>query len=360
MPTALRTYLFTNLLGYGHLLQVDGDAAAARVLRAYRLVVKAQIPPAPTATIQEVSGDTIYAAFRFPDDAIRASLAIVRAVEGHNRRKPETPIRIGIGIHAGQTVREGKDYVGAAVALAVRLSHAAEPEQILITDTVYGLVRTGDVAPMNDLGVWGPRGFGQTVHVYEVVAPRAGASAARPRTDAQRLLLTILFTDIVLSTDREVALGDRGWKALVERHHAVVRAELQRHQGREVDTAGDGFFATFDAPSRAIECSLAIREGVRSLGLDVRVGIHVGECEIVAGKVGGIAVVVGARTREAARPGEVLVTQTVKDVVSGGSFLFATPRVRSLKGIPGRWRLYSVGAGSSLEPSVLVHQDKTT
>jgi class 3 adenylate cyclase len=360
MPTALRTYLFTNLLGYGQVLQVDGDAAAARLLRVYRRLVKGQIPAVPTATIQEVSGDTIYAAFRFPGDAIRAALAIVRAVEGHNRRKPEMPIRIGTGIHAGQAVRQGRDYVGSAVAISMRLSHAAEPEQILITDTVYGLVRTGGVAPMNDLGVWGPRGFGQTVHVYEVVAPRAGTSAPRPRSDLQRLLLAVLFTDIVLSTHREVALGDRSWKLLVERHHAVVRAELQRHHGREVDTAGDGFFATFDAPSRAIECSLAIRDGVRTLGLDIRVGIHVGECEIVAGKVGGIAVVVGARTREAASPGEVLVTQTVKDVVSGGSFVFATPRVRSLKGIPGKWRLYGVEAGAPSEPSVLEHQDEIT
>jgi class 3 adenylate cyclase len=342
MPTALRTYLFTDLLGYGHVLQVDGDAAAARLLRVYRRLVKGQIPPAPTATIQEVSGDTIFAAFRSPDDAIRASLAIVRAVDGHNQRRPDLPIRIGTGIHAGQTVRQGRDYVGSAVAVAQRLSHAADPGQILITDTVYALVRTAGVAPMNDLGAWGPRGFGQVVHVYEVVVSHSGTSATT-RAYVQRQLLAVLFTDIVLSTDREVALGDRRWKGLVERHHAMVRAELERHQGREVDTAGDGFFATFDAPSRAIECSLAIRDSVRTLGLDLRVGIHVGECEIVAGKVGGIAVVVGARTREAANPGEILVTQTVKDVVAGGTFVFATPRTRSLKGIPGKWRLYGVG-----------------
>jgi class 3 adenylate cyclase len=345
MPTALRTYLFTDLLGYGAVLQSEGDAAAARLLRAYRRIVTGEIPTPPAAAIQELGGDTIYVTFRYPGDAIKAAIGIVRAVERHNRRRAEPQIRIGTAIHAGQSVREGREYIGSAVALAARLSHLAEAGQILITDTVYGLVRTSDVAPMNDLGVWGPSDLGQTAHIFEVVVGLAGVPGPHKRTETKRLLLTVLFTDIVLSTKHEVALGDRGWKDLLEQHHAIVRGELQRFQGREVDTAGDGFFATFDAPSRAIECSLAIRDQLRTIGIEVRVGIHVGECEIVAGKVGGVSVVVGARTREAAQPGEILVTQTVRDVVSGGSFHFASPRLRSLKGLPGKWRLYGVETG---------------
>ena len=130
----------------------------------------------------------------------------------------------------------------------------------------------------------------------------------------------------------------------MESHHAAVRAQLRRHNGVEVDTAGDGFFATFESPSSALECALGIREDVRNIGLVVRQGIHVGECELIAGKVGGIAVVVGARTREAAGPGEILATQTVRDLTVGGAVEFGARGARVLKGIPGRWHLYGVEA----------------
>jgi class 3 adenylate cyclase len=192
----------------------------------------------------------------------------------------------------------------------------------------------------------GPRGFGQTVHVYEVQVPGFDRSALSDRPVARRLL-TVLFTDIVRSTDLTVELGDHEWAALVGRHHAAVRSELRRWNGEEVDTAGDGFFATFDSPSHAIGCALGIRDALRPIGLEIRAGIHVGECEIVAGKVGGIAVVAGARIREAARPGEVLLSQTVKDVVSGGTFALAPRGAHVLKGIPGRWTLYAASPDGS-------------
>lgn len=346
MPTALRTYLFTDLIGFGRFLSRDGDAAAARLLRAYRKVVQGQLPGPPTATLQEVTADTIYVTFRLPEDAIQAALAIAGAVHDHNRSHPEIPIRVGIGIHAGQAIREGRDFVGTAVAVAARMSHAAQPGQILTSATVLGLLRTSGVAPMRDLGVWGPHELGQSLHVFEVVTPDREGAPDR-QLPSRREVLAIVFTDIVRSTDLEAALGDREWAALVERHHATVRAQLDRYEGLEVDTAGDGFFAVFDAPSQAIQCSYAIQAAMRDIGLDVRVGIHVGECEIIAGKVGGIAVVIAARTREAAQPGEILVSQTVRDVVSGGPFVFTAPRVRPLKGIPGRWRLYKAVADST-------------
>jgi class 3 adenylate cyclase len=137
-------------------------------------------------------------------------------------------------------------------------------------------------------------------------------------------------------------VGDRGWGKIVEQHHGAVRRQLDLHHGIEIDTAGDGFFATFDSPSRAIECAIAIRDEIHAMGPEVREGIHVGECEIIAGKVGGIAVVVCARTREAAEPGEILTTQTVRDIAAGGDVSFHARGVRTLKGIPGRWRLYRV------------------
>ena len=346
MASAMRTYLFTDLRGYADVMRT-GDAAAARLLRAYRRVIRGTLPPAPTATVQEEVGDAFHVAFRSPGRAVKTGMEIVKAVEKHNARRRSQPIlRVGIGIHAGETVREGRDFVGSAIEVAMRLSHAAQPGQILITDTVHGLLRTANIGQMKDLGIWGPHGFGQTIHVYEVQVPGHNRGDLDDRPVARRLL-TVLFTDIVRSTDLTVELGDHQWATLVARHHAVVRDELRTWDGQEVDTAGDGFFATFDSPSRAIGCALAIRDALRAIDLEIRAGIHVGECEIVAGKVGGIAVVVGARIREAARPGEVLLSQTVKDVVSGGAFVMAARGAHDLKGIPGRWTLYVASPDSA-------------
>jgi pimeloyl-ACP methyl ester carboxylesterase len=166
-------------------------------------------------------------------------------------------------------------------------------------------------------------------------------SIAAPE-EPDTVLATILFTDIVGSTDRAAELGDRRWTELVSSHHAVVRRQLDRFRGREVDTAGDGFFATFDGPIRAIRCARAIGEGVRELGLDVRAGLHTGECQLVGEKVGGLAVNIGARVAARAGAGEVLVSQTVKDLVAGADIAFADRGLAELKGVPGEWRLWAV------------------
>jgi class 3 adenylate cyclase len=158
------------------------------------------------------------------------------------------------------------------------------------------------------------------------------------------VLATLLFTDIVGSTERAAELGDRGWRALLEQHHALVRRELGRFRGQEKDTAGDGFFATFDGPARAIRCARAVVDGVRELGLDVRTGVHTGECELHDSKVAGIAVSIGARVAGLAAPGEVLVSQTVKDLVAGSGLDFVDRGPHALKGVPGEWRLYAVTA----------------
>jgi len=156
------------------------------------------------------------------------------------------------------------------------------------------------------------------------------------------VLATVLFTDIVGSSARAAELGDRAWRELLERHHALVRRELARYRGEEKDTAGDGFFATFDGPARAIRCADAIVDGVRPLGLEVRAGVHTGECEVHEGKVAGLAVVIGARIATAAQGSEVLVSQTVKDLVAGAGLEFEERGERELKGVPGSWRVYSV------------------
>jgi class 3 adenylate cyclase len=159
-----------------------------------------------------------------------------------------------------------------------------------------------------------------------------------------RVLSTVLFTDLVGSTEHASALGDRAWRELLGRHHTVVRRRLAEHRGEEVDTAGDGVFATFDGPGRAIECACSIRGALRGLGLQVRAGIHTGECEVADGKVAGLAVHVGARIVDRAGPGEVLVSGTVKDLVAGSGLKFEDRGVSELKGVPGEWRLYAVDA----------------
>jgi class 3 adenylate cyclase len=160
--------------------------------------------------------------------------------------------------------------------------------------------------------------------------------------EPETVLATVLFTDIVGSTERATALGDQRWGELREQHHAVVRRHLDRFRGREVDTAGDGFFATFDGPARAIRCAWAIREAVGELGLEVRAGLHTGECELRGQKPGGIAVHIGARISAQAGPGEVLVSSTVKDLVAGSGIVFRDRGEVGLKGVPEPWRLFAV------------------
>jgi len=165
--------------------------------------------------------------------------------------------------------------------------------------------------------------------------------------EEERVLATVLFTDIAGSTTKLAELGDRGWRELLQQHHAFVRRQLARFSGREIDTAGDGFFASFDGPARAIRCACAITEALKELGLEVRAGLHTGECERANGKVGGIAVHIGARVAKEAQASEVLVSSTVKDLVAGSGLQFDERGVAELKGVPGEWRLFSVGAQSA-------------
>jgi class 3 adenylate cyclase/pimeloyl-ACP methyl ester carboxylesterase len=158
-------------------------------------------------------------------------------------------------------------------------------------------------------------------------------------SDSDRVLATILFTDIVEATNRLVELGDRGWKELLTQHHSLVRDQLARHRGREIDTAGDGFLAAFDGPARAVRCGRAIVDAVRKLGIHVRAGVHTGECEVIGEKLGGIAVHIGARIGAMAAPDEVLVSRTVSDLVAGSGLRFEERGTHSLKGVPGSWQL---------------------
>jgi class 3 adenylate cyclase len=168
-------------------------------------------------------------------------------------------------------------------------------------------------------------------------------TGCRHEREPDRMLATVLFTDIVDSTRRAAELGDSNWRLLLEQHDALFRRALERHRGNEVKRTGDGFLATFDGPARGLRCAASIAEGVRTLGIEIRAGLHCGEVEVMNGDVGGLAVHIGARVMGAAGPGEVLVSSTVKDLVVGSGIDFEERGTRELKGVPGEWRLFAVG-----------------
>jgi DNA-binding NarL/FixJ family response regulator len=181
-----------------------------------------------------------------------------------------------------------------------------------------------------------------TRRVIGALADREAPPALAAGSSSDRVLATVLFSDIVASTERAAEIGDRRWRDLLDRHDALVRDVLARHGGREVKTTGDGFLALFDAPARAIRCAAAIRDGLRAQGVEVRIGLHAGEVEVRGPDIGGIAVHIGSRVLQEAGPGDVVVSSTVRDLVSGADITFADRGEHALKGVPDRWRLYAV------------------
>jgi class 3 adenylate cyclase len=169
-------------------------------------------------------------------------------------------------------------------------------------------------------------------------------TGCRHGSDADRVLATVMFCDIVGSTERAVQVGDHQWRDVLDSYYSAVRRELARYRGREVDTAGDGVLATFDGPARAVRCACTIRDALREAGLRIRSGLHTGEVEVMREKLAGIAVHIGARVAAVAEPGEVLVSSTVKDLVAGSGLRFVDRGIRALKGVPGEWRLFAVAA----------------
>ena len=245
-----------------------------------------------------------------------------------------------------------------AVLDIMRMNHGIDVRHVLATIGVPTLVlhRTGDLAINVEHGRYLARNIQGAKYVEfpgEDHAPWVGDAnllvgeiesfltgrRLEIETESDRVLATVLFTDIVEATKQLVALGDRRWKDLLTQHHSLVRDQLARHRGREIDTAGDGFLAAFDGPARAVRCGQAIVESVRKLGIHVRAGVHTGECEVIGEKLGGIAVHIGARIGALAAADEVLVSRTVSDLVAGSGLRFEERGSHTLKGVPGEWRL---------------------
>jgi len=249
---------------------------------------------------------------------------------------------------------------GAALALA-RMNSEIDVRDVLPAIRIPTLIlhRTGDLDANIEEGRYiaaripgatflelpGPDHLPWVGDQAEVVDEvEAFLTGIRPAPEPDRVLATVLFTDIVGSTERAASLGDKAWRDVLEQHHASVRRELTHFRGQEIGTSGDGFLATFDGPARAVRCAVAIRDRLRESGLEVRAGVHTGECERMGDNIGGLAVHIGSRVAGLAGPGEVLASSTVKDLVSGSGIVFEDRGVQTLKGIPGDWRVFRVAA----------------
>jgi class 3 adenylate cyclase len=236
-----------------------------------------------------------------------------------------------------------RDILAAVRVPTLVISHPARPGPGHYTaERIRGAELT-ELPPLRSIYTWAD----DEAHKAAMEATARFVAQLSGRVEAERVLATILFTDIVGSTERAAALGDSAWRALLERHHAVVRRELAHFQGRELDTAGDGFFAAFDGPARAVIAASAIRESLGPLELEIRAGLHTGECEVSEGKVAGIAVSIGARIASLAAPGEILVSSTVKDLVAGSDLRFEARGEQQLKGVPEPWRVFALAAVGS-------------
>ena len=337
MAPVTRTHVFLDMAGYSRMFEERGEAGIGKLLRPYERIVRSALPRV-SAEADHV-GDGFHLLFSTPGEAVTTAIAIADALQRHNARRPDLSLPVKLALEAGQEIRRGGLFLGNAILVAARLVSRAEPGQILVGEGAAALLRNNKAIPLRDLGVWKPKGLA-AVHVYEARGPDPTADGPRR---SERLVATAFHTDIVESTTTGAARGERGWRDMFERYHAIVREELRQHDGVEVDTAGDGFYATFSIPSRAIDCAIGMRDRLRrELSIEVRTGIHTGECEVVAGKLGGMAIVIGGRVKDRAGGGDVLVSRTVRDLLVGSRFAFVGRGSAVLKGVPGEWEIYAV------------------
>ncbi|MDQ2909853.1 MAG: adenylate/guanylate cyclase domain-containing protein [Actinomycetota bacterium] len=284
---------------------------------------------------REQGREAVRALGRFEDDEVEPLLNMLRygsspgAIEALHRMNKEIDIR----------------HVLPAVRVPTLILHGSEDTVVPLEVARYMVSRI-PTAQLVEIPGAGHLAFGKPAALaaaeIERFVKEVWEAGGWEEAEPERVLATVLFTDIVGSTAKAAELGDRAWRELLEHHHALIRRQLVRFRGAELDVAGDGFFARFDGPARAIRCACAITEVVRGLGLEIRAGLHTGECEVMDGKVGGIAVHIGARVAEEAQPGEVLVSSTVKDLVAGSGLRFRERGSAELKGVPEEWRLYAV------------------
>jgi len=318
----------------------DTDARCQRSVASQR-----QAPPETTARPAAYGGQGDGASLpgdRGPEPANPGSFAPSLAGGGEFKRSPARRGRASA--RAGATLAlirvndaiDVRDLLSRVVFPTLVLHLAADPPGKVEPGCGFALPVANDVELRGGDKVWWTGSVDALSDEIE-----AFLTGSRERPEPERVLATVLFTDIVDATQRAAEMGDRAWKELLRNHHFLVRQQLEAHGGREIDTAGDGFLASFDRPARAVRCARAIADAVQELNIRIRAGVHTGECDVMGEKLSGIALHIGARVMSSAMPGEVLVSGTVRDLVVGSGLRFESRGVHSLKGIPGEWHLHA-------------------
>jgi class 3 adenylate cyclase len=301
----------------------------------------------------DTQGDSFFVVFPRATQAVAAAVATQRALAA--AAWPEGgAVRVRIGLHTGEPIRTAVGYTGLDVIRAARIKEAGHGGQVLLSKSTAALVEDALISGLSlqDLGVHRLKGLPRPERVFQLAIPDLPADflplqsldahgRARPGLAPGRVLTTVLFVYITGSTEQLGALGDRRWLDLRAQYTALVRQELAHHGGEEMDMVGGDLFAVFDGAAVAIRCGCAIRTVAQGLGITVKVGIHAGEVEYDDRTMGGITVHTGARVTGAAQPGEVLVSNTVKELVAGSGITFTDRGTHSFRGLPGEWRLFT-------------------
>jgi class 3 adenylate cyclase len=330
------TFLITDVEGATRMLDQHPEAGGRALAR--HAVLISEVIEEHGGVVFSRGGDNFSAVFASSADAVAAALEAQRR-QLHEPCEDTGQLKVRMALYTGAAELRGGDYQGRDVYRAHRLAALARGGQVLLSQSTQELV--ADSLPsgvrLRDLGEYPLRDFERPEHVFQLLAPELPDDSA-----LSRVLATILITDIVNSTATAATLGDLRWRAVLAAHHALVREALPRFRGREVRTTGDGFFAAFDTPTLAIECARTIVDGVFRIGVEIRAGVHSGECELVGQALEGLAVHIAARIEALAEPGEVLVSSTVKELVTGSGIDFVDRGSHTFKGVPGEWRLFAV------------------
>ena len=311
----------------------------------------------------DTQGDSFFVVFPRATQAVTAAVAIQRALAAEPW--PEGgAVRVRIGLHTGEPIRTGAGYTGLDVIRGARIKEAGHGGQVLLSKATAALIEDAliDGLSLRDLGAHRLKGLPRPERIFQLIIPDLPADfpplqsldthgRTRPGLTPGRVLTTVLFVDLVGATERLVALGDRRWLEVQAQYTALVRQELARYGGEEMNIVGDEILAVFDGAAAAIRCGCAIRDAVQELGMAVRVGIHAGEVESDDGTISGITVYTGSRITGVAQPGEVLVSNPVKELVAGSGITFTDRGTHLLRGLPGEWRLFTPDVPEASAPA---------
>jgi class 3 adenylate cyclase len=329
------TLLFTDVVAFARLWEEQPEAMRGAMAR-HDAIVRDAIESRRAQVVEPLAPDGFLAVFASAEDALGAAADAQVALHAAPWELTDG-LQVRMGLHTCPVeMRDGEYFDRGEGVRAAALMGVAQGGQVVLSAATAELVREA-AFELRDLGEHRLRGLTRPERVWQLCP--AGLEVD---FESDRVLATVLFTDLVSSTPQLAAMGDRGWRHLITAHHALVRAELDRFRGEEVRFDGDGVVATFDRPGRAIRCACAIRDGLGALGLEVRAGLHTGEIEQRGDEIEGIAVVIGRRVSSAAGPGQVLVSRTVADLIAGSRIELRDEGEHELKGVSGSWRLYSV------------------